>query len=148
MRLTAFTDYSLRVLIHLGVQPEHRATISEVADAFGISRNHLVKVVHFLSKEGLLANTRGRSGGMRLAVAPRQINIAAVVRRTEGSDVPAECFDRPRNRCVITNCCRLRGVLHEAVEAFYGVLARYTLEDLTRNRAALARVLFPAMGVH
>ena len=82
MRLTAFTDYSLRVLIHLGVQPEHRATISEVADAFGISRNHLVKVVHFLSKEGLLANTRGRSGGMRLAVAPRQVNIAAVVRRT------------------------------------------------------------------
>ena len=148
MRLTAFTDYCLRVLIYLGAQPEHRATIAEVAGAYGISKNHLVKVVHFLGKEGLLDNTRGRSGGMRLAVAPSEINIAAVVRRTEGGDVLAECFDWPRNRCVITNCCRLRGALHEAVDAFYGVLARYTLEDLTRNRAALARVLFPATGVY
>jgi Rrf2 family nitric oxide-sensitive transcriptional repressor len=100
-----------------------------------------VKVAHFLGKEGLLENTRGRGGGMRLAAAPDRINVGDVVRRTEGGDLPAECFDREHNRCVITNGCRLRGVLHEAVNAFYAVLARYTLADLVRNRAALAKAL-------
>lgn len=148
MKLTTFTDYSLRLLIYLGARPQHRATIAEVATAFGISENHLVKVAHFLGKEGLLENTRGRGGGMRLAAAPDRINVADVVRRTEGGDLPAECFDRERNRCVITNGCRLRGVLHEAVNAFYAVLERYTLADLVRNRSALAKVLFPASEVY
>ena len=148
MRLTTFTDYSLRVLIYLGAQPEHRATIAQVASAFGISENHLVKVVHFLGKQGLLENTRGRGGGMRLAVAPKRINIGEVVRCTEGTDIPAECFNPEHNRCVIANRCRLRGVLHEAVSAFYAVLERYTLADLAHNHAALAQVLFPASGVY
>jgi Rrf2 family transcriptional regulator, nitric oxide-sensitive transcriptional repressor len=148
VRLTTFTDYSLRVLIYLGTRPAERATIADIATAFGISENHLVKVVHFLGKEGLIATTRGRGGGMRLAVAPKSIGVADVVRRAEGEDLPAECFDRERNSCVITGDCRLRGVLHEALNAFYGVLEQYTLADLVRNRAALAKVLFPAIGVH
>jgi Rrf2 family nitric oxide-sensitive transcriptional repressor len=148
MRLTTFTDYSLRVLIYLGAQPAHRATIGEVASVFHISRNHLVKVAHFLGKEGLLENTRGHGGGMRLAAAPERINIADVVRRAEGGDLPAECFDPERDRCVISGGCKLRGVFHEAVNAFYAVLAQYTLADLVRNRSVLAKVLFPASGAH
>ena len=148
MRLTTFTDYSLRVLIYLGARPGERARIADVAAAFGISENHLVKVVHFLGKEGLLETTRGHGGGVRLALAPEKINIADVVRRTEGGDIPAECFEPDNHRCVIMGGCRLRGVLYEAVKAFYAVLERYTLADLVRNRSALAKVLFPASGVY
>lgn len=142
MRLTAFTDYSLRVLIYLASHREGRATIAEIGSAFGVSESHLVKVVHFLGKAGFLANLRGRGGGLRLAMAPAQINVGAVVRATEPDARPAECFDRASNTCRIAASCRLRGVLQEAVDAFHAVLDRYTLEDLTTNRAALAKVLF------
>ena len=148
MRLTTFTDYSLRMLIYLGARPGRRATIAEVASAFGISENHLVKVAHFLGKEGLLETTRGHGGGLRLAAAPEQINVGDVVRRTEGGDLPAECFDLELNQCVLANGCRLRAALGEALDAFYAVLERYTLADLVRNRPALAKALFPASGVY
>jgi Rrf2 family nitric oxide-sensitive transcriptional repressor len=144
MRLTTFTDYSLRLLIYLGTKPESRATIADVAAAYGISGNHLVKVAHRLGRAGLLENARGHGGGMRLARPAKEINIADVVRLTEGGDVPAECFDRARNECAITRGCRLRGALAEAVDAFYAVLSRYTLEDLVRHRAPIARVLLHA----
>jgi Rrf2 family nitric oxide-sensitive transcriptional repressor len=85
---------------------------------------------------------------MRLAMAAERINIADVVRSTEGADLPAECFGRGNARCAIMGNCRLRGVLQEALEAFHGVLERYTLADLVRNRAALANALFPASGVY
>ncbi len=142
MRLTSFTDYSLRVLIFLAVEPGRRGTIGEIARAFDISENHLMKVAHLLGKEGLLVNVRGKGGGLQLAHAPRAINIGKVVRITEGRPMPAECFDRERNRCVITPVCKLRSVLGDAVKAFYAVLDRHTLEDLVRNRSALARLLF------
>lgn len=141
MKLTTFSDYSLRVLLYLAAQPGRRATIAEIADAFGISESHLNKVVHHLGQNGWLANVRGRGGGLELARAPGRIRIGAVVRQTERADVPAECFDRESDRCVITDACRLRGVLAEAVAAFYGVLDRYTLADLVRNRATLSRLL-------
>ncbi len=142
MRLTTFTDYSLRVLVFLAADSPRRATIGEIARAFDISENHLMKVVHLLGKEGVLANVRGKGGGLELAKSPSAINVGKVVRMTEGHPVPAECFDRERNACVITPICRLRGVLGEAVRAFYEVLDRYTLADLVRNRHALAKVLF------
>lgn len=142
------SDYTLPMLIYLGTQPGRRATIAEVAKAFDISENHLVKVAHFLGKEGLLENTRGHGGGLRLALSPERISVADVVRRAEGDDFPAECFDLELNRCVITDACRLRNVFQEAVDAFYVVLERYTLADLLRNRSALAKVLFPASGVY
>lgn len=142
MRLTTFTDYSLRVLMFLATDPERRATISEIARAFDISENHLMKVVHVLGKAGLLANVRGKGGGLQLAKRPDAINIGKVVRITEGPPVPAECFDRERNACVITPICHLRRALGEAVQAFYAVLDRHTLADLVRNRNALAHTLF------
>lgn len=141
MKLTSFTDYSLRVLIFVAARPEARATIGEIAGSFGISEHHLTKVVHFLGKAGFLTNVRGRGGGLTLARPARDINVGAVVRETEGAAVPAECF-APDNQCTIARVCRLRGVLNEAVDAFYEVLDRYTLEDLVHNRKPLSRVLF------
>lgn len=141
MRLTNFTDYSLRVLMYLAADPDRRATIAEIASAFNISRNHLMKVVQFLGQEGLLSNVRGRSGGIELGRPPQDINIGAVVKAAEGDAVPAECFDRKTNTCGITKVCRLRGVLEEAVDAFQAVLDKYTLADLLVNQKALAKIL-------
>jgi Rrf2 family nitric oxide-sensitive transcriptional repressor len=142
MKLTAFTDYSLRVLIYLAAQPQRRATIAEVAVAFEVSENHLTKVVHFLGKSGWLANVRGKGGGLELAMPPELIGVGKVVRQTEGAAKPAECFGDDAAHCSIVAVCGLRGVLGEAVKAFYAVLDRYTLADLVRNRQSLAKVLF------
>ena len=144
MRLTTFTDYSLRVLIYVAARPGTRATIAEIAASFGISEHHLTKVVHSLGKSGFLTNQRGRGGGLTLARPAQAINIGAVVRDTEGAAQPAECF-APDHQCTISRVCRLRGVLGEAVDAFYGVLDRYTLEDLVRNRTPLSRVMYAGM---
>jgi Rrf2 family nitric oxide-sensitive transcriptional repressor len=140
MRLTAFTDYSLRVLVHVATAPEGRTTIAEVARAFRISEHHLVKVAHLLGREGFLVNTRGRGGGLALARNASDINVGALVRMTEGGDAPAECF-REDGACVIAPACRLAGVLQEALDAFYAVLDRYTLADLVANRRRLAAIL-------
>ena len=139
MKLTAFTDYSLRVLIYLAAQPERRATIGEIAASFAVSEHHLTKVAHFLGKEGWLSNVRGKGGGLALAQPPEAINIGDVVQRTEGGAL-VECFGEGGGACRITGLCRLQGILGEAVTAFHGVLQRYTLADLVRNREALATV--------
>ncbi len=142
MKLTTFTDYSLRVLIYLAIEPARRATIAEIATSFGISENHLVKVVHFLGKSGWLHNVRGKGGGMQLAREPERINVADVVRDAEGESKVVECFGEDRDCCAIGRGCKLRSVLAEAVSAFYAVLARYTLADVVRNRDQLASILF------
>lgn len=141
MKLTTFTDYSLRVLIYLAVQPGQRATIAQVATAFDVSEHHLVKVVHFLGRHGWLKNVRGKGGGLELGEAPERIVVGRIVRETEGSAV-AECFGESGGDCRIAPSCRLRGVLGEAVSAFYAVLDRYTLADLACNRQELESVLF------
>ena len=141
MKLTAFTDYSLRVLIYLAADTTRRATIAEIADSFGISENHLVKVVHFLGKQGWIETVRGKGGGILLAMPPAQVSVGKVVRDTEGVAMPAECFSEDGGNCIISGACRLKGVLGEAVKAFYAVLDRYTLEDISRNRQTLGRVL-------
>lgn len=145
MKLTAFTDYALRVLIYLAAQPGQRATIAQIATSFDVSENHLTKVVHFLGKNGWLANVRGKGGGLELAMSPEKIGLGQVVRHTEGAIVPAECFGEGGGHCSIAGICRLSGVLAEAVKAFYAVLDKYTLADLVQNRQALAKVLF---GIH
>ncbi|WP_298826164.1 Rrf2 family transcriptional regulator [uncultured Piscinibacter sp.] len=142
MRLTSFTDYSLRVLIYLACEPGRRATIAEVAGAFEVSENHLTKVVHFLGQQGWVATVRGKGGGMALARGAGEIVVGDVVRRTEGDAMPAECFDATTNHCTITRACRLQGALREATDAFHAALDRYTLADLVHNRATLSRMLF------
>ncbi|MCL4779386.1 MAG: Rrf2 family transcriptional regulator [Gammaproteobacteria bacterium] len=141
MRLTTFTDYNLRVLIYLAIQPGKRATIAEIATAFRISESHLMKVVHFLGKQGFLDNVRGKGGGLMLARPPEEINVGAIVQLTEADALLAECFDDDHNACVITRVCQLRTVLGEAAQAFNAVLSRYTIADLISTRPQLARIL-------
>lgn len=142
MKLTAFTDYSLRVLIYLAAQPRRRATIAAIASSFEVSENHLTKVVHFLGRAGWLANVRGKGGGLELAMPPELIKVGQVVRGTEGDSVPAACFGESGSQCCIAGICRLSDVLAEAVTAFYDTLDRYTLADLVHNRKELAAIMF------
>jgi Rrf2 family nitric oxide-sensitive transcriptional repressor len=141
MQLTLYSDYSLRVLIYLGLKGTELATITEIATSYNISRNHLVKVVHNLANHGFIATIRGKGGGMRLARAPREINIGEVVRMTEMNFTIVECFDPANCLCPITPVCRLKGVLRDALEKFLGVLDQYTLEDVIANGPKLARIL-------
>ncbi len=142
MKLSTFTDYSLRLLMYLAAEPQRRATIAEVATAFGISQHHLTKVAHGLGRHGWLANVRGHGGGLALAMAPQQIVVGEVVRRTEGGDLPAACFAEDAEPCALRKACRLRGVLGEALQAFYRVLDRYTLADLVGHPQVLSQLLF------
>lgn len=141
MQLTLYTDYSLRVLLYLGLNPRRMATITDIAGSYDISRNHLVKVVHNLAMEGFIMTTRGRGGGITLARPADQINIGAVVRRTEVNFHLVECFDRERNTCPIAAACFLKSALYEAQKAFISVLDRYTLADVLDNRDWLRSVL-------
>ncbi len=141
MQLTYYTDYSLRVLMYLAVQPERMANISEIAERYGISRNHLVKVVHNLARGGFIKSYRGKGGGIKLARDPEQINIGEVVRYTEGPPKPVECFDAKRNRCVIANVCGLAAIVAEACDNFFATLDRYTLADLLKWRSSLSKIL-------
>ncbi|MDX8413705.1 MAG: Rrf2 family transcriptional regulator [Mariprofundales bacterium] len=130
MQLTLYTDYSLRVLLYLASHPDKRITITEIAEYFGISRNHLVKVVHNLGKLELIHTIRGKSGGLLLAVAPENINIAETVRQIEPHMNLLECFDDATNTCPITSQCALKGVLFQARKGFMDVLENYTLADM------------------
>ncbi len=131
MRLTRYTDYALRVLMHLAARPERLSSIGEMARIHRVSQNHLMKVVHDLRKEGLVEAVRGRTGGIRLARPPAEINVGAVVRHTEESFDLVDC-----GSCVIARACALTGALNEALRAFLAVLDGYTLADLVTTRAA------------
>ena len=146
MRLTAFSDYSLRVLIYLAAEPGRRATIGEIARDFGVSRNHLMKVVNFLGRHGWLQNLRGRGGGLCLALPPERIVVGQVVRATEGPDVPAECFEPGGADCAIARACLLRSALGRAVQAFHAELDRWTLADLVPPRSPQAAVVLSLRG--
>jgi Rrf2 family nitric oxide-sensitive transcriptional repressor len=142
MKLSTFTDYSLRTLMMLAAEPQRRTTVAEIAAAFGISEHHLGKVAHGLGRHGWLATVRGQGGGLMLAMPPRQIVIGEVVRRTENGDLPAACFADDGAACAIGPVCRLHDVFDEALQAFYRVLDRYTLADLAHDPSALSRLLF------
>ncbi len=142
MRITRYTDYSLRVLIYVALQQDRLCTIREIAEAYDISRNHLMKVVHELNLMGYLETVRGKHGGLRLGLPAQRINIGALVRDTEQDLALVECFDDD-NRCVITPACRLKNVLSDALKAFFAVLDQYTLADLLpeNKRRPLLRLL-------
>jgi Rrf2 family transcriptional regulator, nitric oxide-sensitive transcriptional repressor len=135
MKLTRYSDYALRVLMHLAARPERLCSISEIARTYAISQNHLMKIVHDLRKAGYLDAARGRAGGIRLARPPAEINIGAVVRHTETDFDLVECAS-----CLIASACGLSGVLAEALGAFMHVLDGYTLDDIVNTRIDALRM--------
>jgi len=130
MQLTSYTDYSLRALLYLGTHQDRLVTISEISEYHGISRNHLVKVIHNLGKTGYIETLRGKSGGIRLALKPEDIVIADVVRLTEPHMNIQECFSRETNTCPLIDRCKLAGVLHQARQGFMKVLENQRLADI------------------
>lgn len=129
MQLTMFSDLALRVLMYAQSAGNRLVTVDEIAGAYGISRAHLTKVVNALTRAGYLQAVRGRSGGLRLAMPADRISLGSVVRMTEPDFALVECF-ATGNRCVITRCCRLQGVLEEALQAFLAVLDNRTLASI------------------
>ncbi len=140
MKLTRFTDYSLRVLIYLGLKDDGRVTIREISEAYGISRNHLMKVVSLLTRMGYLDARRGPGGGIALARPTAEIVIADVVRDMEDDLNMVECFCEG-GTCIINPVCELKSVLTQALSAYLDTLERYTLKDLLKPRRQLAEVL-------
>lgn len=144
MRLTQWTDYTLRVLMYCAAcqARDQPVTITEIADGHSISRSHLTKIVHQLGAQGLLDTTRGRGGGMRLSRPANQINVGAVVRQTETDFTMVECFEPGSNHCGLSAHCHLKGVLHQATDAYLAVLDAVSLADLVAPAAK--RVQGPA----
>ncbi|MCA1178820.1 MULTISPECIES: nitric oxide-sensing transcriptional repressor NsrR [unclassified Pantoea] len=136
MQLTSFTDYGLRALIYMATLPEGKQTnITEVTDTYGVSRNHMVKIINQLSRAGFVAATRGKNGGIRLGMDPEKIVIGQVVRRMEPLQL-VNCEE-----CAITPACRLRKALHDAVQLFLKELDNYTLADLVKDNDSLYQIL-------
>jgi Rrf2 family nitric oxide-sensitive transcriptional repressor len=143
MRLTMYTDFSLRVLIYLGAkEPGEMSTILEISDTYSISKNHLTKVVHELGKMGLIETIRGRGGGIRMKVEPENINVGELIRRTEDDFHLVECFNSESNSCILSPVCRLKNALHEALNAYLAVLDNYTVADFIINKDELTAILF------
>ena len=143
MRLTTFSDYALRTLMYLALHPDRLVTIAEIAMAFGVSTNHLMKVVQLLAANGVITTLRGKHGGLRLARPASQTTLGAIIRRTEPELVMAPCFET-EGACVIQPGCRLAGVLDKALAAFIAVLDATTLADLTADPATLRQLLRPS----
>ena len=129
MRLTSMTDYALRLLMYLGQQPGRLCTIAEVAQVYGLSEAHLMKITHQLGIAGWIETVRGKGGGMRLARAPERINLGAVVRSMEPDFYLAECFATGSN-CSLTGNCRLAGIISDALQGFLQRLDAHTLADI------------------
>lgn len=136
MKLTLFTDYSMRVLLYLAARSDRLCSIAEVAGAYRISQNHLMKVVNELARSGYVESVRGRFGGIRLGKPPEEINVGELIRHTEDGFDLVDC-----GSCVIAPACGMTGVLNEALSAFLAVLDRYTLADLMTNPQDLKRLL-------
>ena len=141
MRLTLQTDYALRILMFAGLKGDALSTIDEVVAQFGISKGHVMKVVHRLGQRGYLETVRGKNGGMRLARKPSLISVGALVRDMEEELGVVGCLQGEKNFCRIEKSCVLRGALHEATSAFLAVLDRFTIADLIKPGRSIAKAL-------
>lgn len=136
MRLSNFSDYSLRVLIYLAIKDKELSTVAEIADKYQISKNHLVKVVHNLSTSGIIESFKGKGGGIYLSLPPEQINIGKLIKNLESDSKLVECFGE-HGQCVINPTCKLKGVLKVAERRFYETLSEFTLADIISNKNKL-----------
>jgi Rrf2 family nitric oxide-sensitive transcriptional repressor len=141
MQLRTYSDFSIRVLMQAALCRPERITVDEVAATYGISRHHLVKIVHDLGRSGYLATRRGIGGGFTLARPPEEIRLGEVIRMGEKSDKVIDCFDAANRTCRLLPCCRLKSVLDEAAAAFFTVLDGYTLADLITQPSRMRTVL-------
>lgn len=141
MQVSAYSDYSLRVLMHVALRSPHRVTVDEVAEAFGISRHHLVKIVHDLGRNSYLKTYRGIGGGFTLGLPAGEIGVGDIIRLGEESEQVIECTQRREGPCPIRSVCRLKSALDEAATAFFAVLDRYSLADLVAKPAPLRQAL-------
>jgi Rrf2 family nitric oxide-sensitive transcriptional repressor len=143
MRLSSYTDYALRLLMYLAVRQEGLPTISEVAQVYGISKNHLMKVANDLGRGGFIETVRGRNGGLRLGRPAEQIRIGDIVRYTEEDMAIVDCMGAlpDSSLCRLSPACNLRSALHEALQAFLAVLDDYSLADIVRHRRSMASML-------
>lgn len=141
MQLTQYTDFGLRTLIALGLDPDARHTVTGISQAYGISRHHLVKVVARLAERGYVETVRGKGGGVRLARPPSEIRVGDVVRDLEAELGVVECLQADGGQCVIAPACRLKGLLRDATREFLASLDRHTLDEMLRPRAPVARLL-------
>ena len=140
MQLTQFTDYSLRALIYITLRKES-CTIKDITEAYGISNNHMVKIIHNLAKLGLIKTIRGKNGGIVMASQPETINLGRIITQLEPHFDLVPCFNKEKANCCIAPVCKLKGVLHEAQAAFMEVLDRYTLADVLHNKSDLSLLL-------
>ena len=141
MKLTTFSDYTLRVLMYLAIERERLATIPEIAAAYGISENHLMKVVHQLAKTKVIESVRGKGGGIRLMRDPAEIRLGQIVRASEGNGAIVECLSSDPCACKIVPACRLAAILVRAFESLYSTLDEYSLADLVKNPSQLKVLL-------
>jgi Rrf2 family nitric oxide-sensitive transcriptional repressor len=142
MKLTQYSDLGLRLLMYLALRHGETVTIQEVSVRFAVSKNHMVKISHQLTKSGLIESTRGRNGGVYLAMPPSSISVEEALLATEDNFDLVECFSA-NNHCVITEVCKLSGVLDNAREAFFEVLRQVTLADLVKSKKTLEGSLLP-----
>ncbi len=140
VKLTNFTDYSMRALIYLAVHPGRLCTVKEISEAFNISQNHMVKVVHSLSKHRYINTKKGKNGGIELSKPAYHLNVGDIVRTLESDLYIVECFNSDDKRCSITAVCKLKHVLFNAYKAFIGELDKHTLADITENMDELLEV--------
>ena len=142
MHITRYTDYSLRVMIYVALQGDKLCTIQEIASAYNVSKNHLMKVVQRLNNSGYINSVRGKNGGLRLGQAAAGINIGELVREMEQDLALVEC-QQHQDRCVITPACQLKNIFQQALDAFFHVLDQYTLAELLeeKNRTQLLNLL-------
>ena len=141
MRLTDYTDYTLRVLMYCALHPERTVTIAELAESHAVSKNHLMKIVNDLARQGLLQTTRGRGGGLRLLKRAADIRIGVVVRQTETDFRLVECFDASHNTCTLIAHCQLKQVFRKALQSYLAELDKVTLADITRPVRSATQVL-------
>lgn len=141
MKLTTFSDYTLRVLMFLALNRDRLATIPEIAAAYDISENHLMKVVHQLARAGVIESVRGKGGGIRLAHEPEAIRLGQIIRVSEGNAPIVECLSANVDTCRIALACRLAGILVRAFDALYTALDEYTLADLVQSPRGLTTLL-------
>ncbi|HQT29677.1 MAG TPA: Rrf2 family transcriptional regulator [Thiobacillus sp.] len=139
MRLTKHTDYAFRVLIYLASMPEDRlSTVQEIAERFGVSRSHVMKIVQKLAGAGLIQASRGQHGGIRLGKPKHSINLRQVIELMEATLAPVNCEDPV---CIILQGCALKTILFEAQHAFLQHVERYTLADLAEPAVSIVHFL-------